>query len=140
MAKTVVVDSDAIFAIYNPNDSLNKQATKTFGDLIAKNYQFIYPTSVIFEIISLFQRVLPTPTVTEKLIEMIKDDRILTYVVDNYILKESVKLFKPAGSRKNTLIDCSVVVITKKIKADGVFGFDSFYRKNGIKLATDLVV
>ena len=140
MAKTVVVDSDAIFAIYNPNDPLNKQATKTFGDLIAKNYQFIYPTSVIFEIISLFQRVLPTPTVTEKLIEMIKDDRILTYVVDNYILKESVKLFKPAGSRKNTLIDCSVVVITKKIKADGVFGFDSFYRKNGIKLATDLVV
>ena len=140
MAKTVVVDSDAIFAIYNPNDPLNKQATKTFGDLIAKNYQFIYPTSVIFEIISLFQRVLPTPTVTEKLIEMIKDDRILTYVVDNYILKESAKLFKPAGSRKNTLIDCSVVVITKKIKADGVFGFDSFYRKNGIKLATDLVV
>ena len=140
MAKTVVVDSDAIFALYNPNDPLNKQATKTFGDLIAKNYQFIYPTSVIFEIISLFQRVLPTPTVTEKLIEMIKDDRILTYAVDNYILKESAKLFKPAGSRKNTLIDCSVVVITKKIKADGVFGFDSFYRKNGLKLATDLVV
>lgn len=140
MVKTVVVDSDAIFALYNPNDPLNKQATQTFGDLIAKNYQFIYPTSVIFEIISLFQRVLPSQKITEKLIEMVRNDAIRIFVVDLNILKESANRFKPKGSKKNTLIDCSVVVITKKIKADGVFGFDSFYKKQGLKLATDLVV
>jgi hypothetical protein len=70
----VVVDSDSIFALYNPNDPLNGKATHTFQRLIALDYQLVYPTSVIFEVLSLFQRVLPTPTITTKLIELIRND------------------------------------------------------------------
>lgn len=139
MSKAVVVDSDAIFAIYNPNDPLNTRATKIFQELVNQGYELIYPTSVVFEVISLFQRVLPTPTVTTKLTEMIKNDQLLIHVVDGDILKESVKLFDPAGSKKNTLIDCSVVAVAKKIQADGVFAYDEFYTKQGLKLAEELV-
>lgn len=139
MAKIVVVDSDSIFAIYNPNDPLNVKATHTFQQLITRGYQLIYPTSVLFEVVSLFQRVLPTPAVLIKLIEMITTDSLLIHIVDVDILKESVVLFDPAGSKKNTLIDCSVVVVAKKIKADGVFAYDSFYTKLGLKLAEDLL-
>lgn len=134
----MVVDSDAIFALYNPNDPLNKQAAQTFQQLITQNYQLIYPTSVIFETISLFQRVLPTPTVTGKLIEMIKKDTLLIYVVDLEILKDAAEIFNPTGSKKNTLIDCSVVAIAKKIKASGVFAYDEFYTKQGLKMAEEL--
>ena len=116
MDKIVVVDSDAIFALYNPNDSLNEKAVKIFQKLITQGYQLIYPSSVIFEVISLFQRVLPTPIVTKKLIEMIKNDKLLVYVVDVDILKDSAALFNPFGSKKNTLIDCSVVAVAKKLK------------------------
>ncbi len=137
--KTVVVDSDSIFAIYNPNDPLNRKATKTFQQLIEQGYQLIYPTSVLFEIISLFQRVLPTPTITSKLVEMIKNEQILIHVIDSDTLKEAAALFDPAGSKKNTLIDCSVAVIAKKIKADGVFAYDEFYTKQGLKFAERLV-
>ena len=139
MIKSVVVDSDAIFALYNANDPLNARATQTFQKLITQSYQLIYPTSVIFEIVSLFQRVLPTPKVTSKIIEIIKNNAIRIYVIDTEILKSSAELFDPAGSKKNTLIDCSVVAVAKKIKANGVFAFDSFYTKQGLKLAVDLV-
>jgi len=139
MIKTVVVDSDAIFAIYNPNDPLSAQATQTFHELTNKGYQLIYPTSVVFEIISLFQRVLPTPKVTTKLIELIKNDQISIHVVDENILKESATLFNPGGSKKNTLIDCSVIIVAKNIKAEGVFAYDEFYSKQGLTLAEDLV-
>lgn len=139
MARIVVVDSDAIFALYNPNDPLNKKVSKTFQELITQGYQLFYPTSVIFEVISLFQRVLPTPTVTTRLIDMIKNDQTLISIIDAEILKESATLFNPAGSKKNTLIDCSVVVVAKKIKADGVFGYDEFYATQGLKLAEDLI-
>jgi len=139
MTKAVVVDSDAIFAIYNPNDPLNAQVTQTFQELVNQGYQLVYPTSVIFEVISLFQRVLPTPTVTAKLIELINNDQILIHVVEEDTLKESATLFNPAVSKKNTLIDCSVVVIAKKIKADGVFAYDEFYTKQGLKPAEDLL-
>lgn len=139
MSKTVVIDSDAIFAIYNPNDPLNTKAIKTFQQLTLQGYQLIYPTSVLFEIVSLFQRVLPTQKVTTKLMAMIKNDQILIYVIDVDTLKQSATLFDPAGSKKNTLIDCSVVTIAKKIKAAGVFAYDSFYTKQGLELAESLL-
>lgn len=137
--KTVVVDSDAIFALYNPNDPLNKKATQTFGKLVNQNYQLVYPSSVIFEVISLFQRVLPNPTIISKLKEMIQNDQLFIQIVDAQLLKEAITLFNPAGSKKNTLIDCSVVVIAKSVKADGVFAYDEFYTKQGLKLAEELV-
>jgi predicted nucleic acid-binding protein len=139
MTKVVVVVSDSIFALYNPNDPLNEKATQTFQRLIALGYQLVYPTSVIFEVLSLFQRVLPTPTVTAKLVELMRNDQLLIHIIDADILKAAAVLFNPAGSRKNTLIDCSVVVIAKKIKADGVFAYDNFYTKQGLKQAEDLV-
>jgi len=139
MVKIVVVDSDSIFAIYNPNDPLNTKATQTFQQLITQGFQLIYPTSVLFEIISLFQRVLPTPTVTKKLLDMVKKDLFIIHVVDTDTLKESVSLFNPAGSKKNTLVDCSVAVIARKIRAYGVFSYDNFYTKQGLKLAEDLI-
>lgn len=134
MTKTVVVDSDAIFAIYNPNDPLHTKALKTFEKLIREDYHIVYPTSVLFEAVSLFQRVLPTPTVTAKLVDLIREGRILVHVVDLEILKEAAALFSPGGSKKNTLIDCSVAVVAKKIKADSVFSYDAFYKKQGLKL------
>lgn len=139
MTKTVVVDSDSIFALYNPNDPLNAKATRTLQHLTGQEFQLVYPTSVIFEIISLFQRVLPTPTVTSKFVNMIKNDQLLIHVVDNEVLKESAAIFKPAGSKKNTLVDCSVAAVAKKIKAAGVFAYDEFYKKQGLRLAEDLI-
>jgi len=135
----VVVDSDAIFAIYNPDDPLNTRATKTFQQLIENEFQLVYPTSVLFESISLFQRVSPKPAVTALLIDMIKNEELLIHVINIELLKESTDIFKPAGSKKNTLIDCSVVAVAKKIKAAGVFSYDSFYKKQGLKLAEDLI-
>ncbi len=139
MTKIVITDSDAIFAIYNPNDELNVQATETFQKLIASNFQIVYPTSVIFEIVSLFQRVLPTPVVNARLVDLVKNDIIDIATIDPEVLREAASLFNPAGSKKNTLVDCSVVAIAKKLNADGVFSYDEFYVKQGLKLARELI-
>lgn len=139
MIKKVVIDSDAIYAVYNHNDPLHNKAIKTLQGLSSNRFQLIYPTSVIFEVMSLFQRVLSTPSVTQKLIEMIKDEQLLIHTIDDELLKQSTAKFRPAGSKKNTLVDCSVAAVAKKIKADGVFAYDEFYRKQGLKLAEDLI-
>lgn len=139
MGKIIVVDSDAVFALYNPNDPLNIKATRVFGQLTAKGFRLVYPSSVIFEVISLFQRVLPTPAVTKKLIEMIQNETLVIQIVNEQILKETTVIFNPAGSKKNTLIDCSVAAVARKIKAAGIFSYDSFYTKLGLKLAEDLI-
>ncbi len=135
MNKKVIVDSDAIYAIYNYNDPLHSRAIKTLQWLDSEHFQLIYPTSVIFEVMSLFQRVLPTQSVTTKFIEMIKDEQLLIHIIDNELLTQSSIIFKSSGSKKNTLVDCSVVAVARKLKADGVFSYDSFYTKQGLKLA-----
>lgn len=139
MVKIVVVDSDAIFALYNPNDPLNVKATRTFEQLAQEGFKLVYPSSVIFETISLFQRVLPTPTVTKKLADMIQNDSLVVHTIDEELLKASLTIFNPGGSKKNTLIDCSVAAVARKIKAAGVFSYDSFYTKLGLKLAEKLI-
>ena len=60
-------------------------------------------------------------------------------MVDTDTIKQSAVIFDPAGSKKNTLIDCSVAVVAKKIKAEGVFSYDKFYIRQGLKLAEDLI-
>ncbi|MBI2596382.1 PIN domain-containing protein [Candidatus Daviesbacteria bacterium] len=147
MIKKVVIDSDAIYAIYNHNDPLHSKAIKTLQLLNKTQVQLIYPTSVIFEVMSLFQRVLSAPSVTIKMVDLISRDLLIIYAIDNELLKEATNIFKPAGSeqapsfgsKKNTLVDCSVVAVAKKIKADGVFSYDEFYKKQGLKLAEDLI-
>ena len=57
--KVVVVDSDAIFAIYNPDDLLNAQATETFQKLIAQDTANLSNFCFIRSCFTL-SRVLPT--------------------------------------------------------------------------------
>lgn len=139
MTRKVVIDSDAIYAIYNHNDPLHSKAIKTLQNLNNRHFQLIYPTSVLFEVMSLFQRVFKTPSVTMKIADMISRDLLMIHVIDNDLLKASTAIFKPTGSKKNTLVNCSVVAVAKRIKAAGVFAYDSFYKKQGLKLAEDLI-
>ncbi len=139
MIKKVVIDSDAIYAIYNHNDPLHGKAIQTIQWLNNNHFQLIYPTSVIFEVMSLFQRVLSSPSVTMKIADLITSGMLIVYEIDKDLLKEAVSLFKPAGSKKNTLVDCSVVAVAKKIKADSIFSYDEFYKKQGLKLAEDII-
>lgn len=139
MAKLVVVDSDSIFAIYNPRDSLHSIADETLQKLIEQKCKLVYPSSVLFEVVSLFQRVLPLSSITALIKEKVVSGKVIIHFVDEDILKAAFVLFNPRGSKKNTLVDCSVVAIAKRIKADGVFSYDGFYRKQGLKLAGDLI-
>ncbi|MEK7521702.1 MAG: hypothetical protein AAB599_02805 [Patescibacteria group bacterium] len=139
MRKRFIVDSDAIFALYNPDDLLNNSALVTFNRLAEEKCELVYPSSVIFETMSLFQRVLANSEITTLLHEKIQNDELKIYFVEEDVLKDSLSFFKPKGSKKNTLVDCSVVAIAKKLKADGVFSYDEFYKKNGLKLASELV-
>lgn len=139
MVKAVVIDSDAIYALYNRNDPLHARATLALHKLTVQGFKVVYPSSVLFEAVSLFQRVLSTPIASSKLAEMIDRDQVSIEIIDQELLRESVQLFNPSGSKKNTLVDCSVVAVARRMKAKGVFSYDNFYAKHGLKSAEDVV-
>lgn len=138
MAK-VIVDSDAIFALYNPTDPLNAKARKVYSELLDRKVEFIYPSSVVFEILSLLQRVLKSTEILELFFDAINEDTNVVFQIEHDTFLDTLKLFNPRGSNKNSIVDCSVVAVAKKMKADGIFSFDEFYVKQGLKLARDLI-
>lgn len=137
--KIVVVDTDAIVALYNPNDSLNKRAKMVIEFLVKNNYSFYYPSTVIVEALMLFQRVFSDKSELSRFVDLIRKEEIKILTVDEHLLRESLDLFQPFETKKNTIVDCSVVAVYRKINACAVLSFDKFYKSKKLTFAEELV-
>ena len=57
---------------------------------------------------------------------------------DDAVLAEALTLFNPHGSKQNTLFDAVVAALAKRLDADAIFSFDSWYEKRGFRLVAQL--
>lgn len=134
----IIVDADAIVAQANPDDSNHKKACQISQKLIALNAQIIYPSSAILEAVAVLQGKLNSKATAYGTAVAFTEAEIKIADTSQDILKSAIKFFSPITSKKNTLFDCIVAAIAKENKADAIFSFDKFYKKNGFKLASDL--
>jgi predicted nucleic acid-binding protein len=137
--RTVIVDSDALIALLNKDDSLADKAVKTLEALHVQEVRLLYPATTLIETTTALQRKLSNPTLTIEIARMIKESQFEVVPVDQEILELAELLFKPHGSKQNTLFDAVVAAIAKKLNADAIFGFDAWYEKVGFKLASSLL-
>jgi predicted nucleic acid-binding protein len=137
--KTVVVDTDVLIALVNKDDALATKTIETLQNLYDKGVKLVYPSTAIVEAVTAIQRKLSNPVLTSELTQMIRDSQLEIVSVDQSTLELAETLFKPYGSKQNTLFDATVAATVKTIKADAVFSFDSWYEKVGLKLAVNLI-
>lgn len=134
----VIVDSDAIIAQANPKDKHHASAKKISETLVKLNAQVIYPATTIPESNAYIQRVLNSTASAYGTAVVLTDQNIQVAEVDHQTLESAMKYFSPTTSKKNTLFDCIVAAVAEKQKADAIFSFDTFYKKKGFKLASEL--
>jgi len=137
--QTIIVDSDALIALLNIEDSLASKALKTLEALHIQGARLLYPATTLVETTTTLQRKLSNPSLTTEIVRMIRENQFPVVPVDQEILELAEVLFKPTGSKQNTLFDAIVAVIAKKLHADAVFGFDKWYEKVGLTLASNLI-
>lgn len=137
--KTVVVDADVLIALVNKDDSLAEKTIEMLQKLYDKGVKLVYPATTIVEAVTAIQRKLSNPGLASELARMIRDSQLDILQVDQTILELAETLFKPYGSKQNTLFDAVVAATAKNIKADAIFGFDSWYEKVGLKLVVNLI-
>lgn len=136
----IIVDADAIVAQAFPDDSNHETAVRISQLLVEWHAEVLYPVTAVTEGITVLQRVLGSAGIAHEtaiaftrpeanLIDITHD--VYTYAVRTY--------FQPKGSKKHTIFDCIVAVVAEKHQADAIFSFDAFYKKNGFRLASDLV-
>ena len=139
--KIVVIDSDALIALFNKDDVNTKQAEILFEKLYTEKARLIYPATTLVETVDTLQRKLKKHNEAIQIIKLIGSAQFATdsiEAVDGDYFKEGVKFFEQRKSHGNTLADSIVAAVAKKHNAHAIFSFDGWYKKLGFKLAVDL--
>lgn len=137
--KIVIIDSDAIIALFNDKDSNSKRAMDILQELNKNGITIIYPATTIVEVITTLQRKIHKPKIVKAIVELIKNGNLPIESVNGDVILKSFEIFNPDGSKKDTLFDAVVATIAKKYTADAIFSFDKGYKKLGFKLITDIL-
>ena len=140
--KTVVVDSDALIALFNKDDSNFSKSEGLFQTLLEEKVRIIYPSTVLVETVDTIQRRLKKHDEAAQIVKLIAQAQFTAEsieAVDSAYLKEAADLFNSGGSgTRKTLADCVVMAVTEKHNADAIFSFDEGYSKQGFKLVSKL--
>lgn len=140
--QTVVVDADAVIALFNPEDSNHSKAEALFESFYEQGARLIYPATALVETVDTIQRRLKKYDVSTQIAQLIADAEFAAEAVepiDGAYLKEAIKYFQDETGNRKTLADAVVVAVAKKTNADGIFSFDEWYQKIGYKLASEIV-
>ncbi len=138
--RTVIADSDVIISLYCEDDVNHSKVFDLIKTAAEKSYEIHYPNTVILEAVTSLRRALNKPDVALKVTEMFKNDEFNIIYVEEEIQKLASEIFATTKSKQNTIFDCVVLATAKLTKAAGIFSFDDWYKKMGVKTLKDLVI
>lgn len=136
---TVIVDSDALIGLINENDDLHERCLVVASYIAKNNILTVVPYPIVLEAATTLakDKTIKRPDLAKKLLmDYAKTENIES---DRNIAKLTAKLYDPKTPKKNSPFDFYVLAVAKKSGIGAVFSFDSFYSKNGLKLAEELL-
>lgn len=134
--RTVIVDADALIALFNPDDALADRALALLQHLTADGVRLLHPSTTITEAATTLQRRFSNPHATDELVRLIRAGQLAIAPVDEQVLAEALARFAPHGSKQNTLFDAVVAAVAMREHADAIFSFDQWYEKQGFTLTS----
>ncbi len=133
----VLVDSDAIVAIFSEKDA-NHAKAKIFRQIIKNQENSIsMVTSTIAECVTTLRRRHNHPDWAEGFLELIAAEAMILFPVDDATIFSAAKIYDPYASKKHTFFDAINVAVAQKEGIETIFSFDDFYRSFGLRLAED---
>lgn len=140
-AKTlkVVGDADVLVALIYKDDQLHSLATELSRKLLENQAHVVFPVTAITEAATTLQRKLSIPDLAAYLLEQYRQGEFLVEFINQKDLDNAVGLFRPKGSKHNTIFDAVVASVAGRLDVDAIFSFDNWYQKQGFKLVSDLV-
>ena len=95
--------------------------------------------ATIAETITALARKHASPALARQIVEQCKFRSILFTPVDEAVITTAIGFYNPDGSKKNTFFDAIVAAAAKLAKADAIFSFDNWYKKQGFKITDDIL-
>lgn len=139
----ILVDSDALLALVNSNDSLHAKAKaflieihKQGGNLI------VLPTTLSeFSLVAANKVGLDQAKAVVEVWTEGANHQVLE--IDQELIDSALKSYRKQTSKEESLFDCFIMAAASRYKYDGIFSFDKGYQKTinsdlQLKLVSDL--
>lgn len=137
--KIVIVDSDALIALFNKDDANAQKAEKLFERLCEEKARLIYPATTFVETIDTMQRKLKKHEEAAHIARLIATAQFAIESIEpinGQCLKEAVKFFESGKGNRTTLADAVVAAVAQKNGTKIIASFDEWYEDQGLTLAT----
>lgn len=134
----IIADSDSMIAQGNLDDANHKKGVLIAEKLSQIGATVIYPSCIVVEAATMMQRRID-PNMAKGTLSLMIDPSIIIEPVDQSIIAGALKYFDPEATKENTIFDCCVAAVADKYKADYIFSWDKFYKKNGFRLAEEFL-
>ncbi len=133
--KIAVGDADGLIALADEKDANHNKAQKVSEWLLTKGYQVVFPNTAILEAITALKRAKNLPEKAHLINRQYQTGAFLIEFINEEIQRRASQRFETTISKKNTIFDAVVAETAIELNADYIFSFDSWYSKEGFKLA-----
>jgi predicted nucleic acid-binding protein len=134
----VIGDADALIALSDISDVNHKKAKDTLSFLSHNPLDIYFPATALAEAITTAQRKMDNRALAQLLVSKVVSNDLAIFPINSETLSLAASLFDSDSSKQNTFFDAIVAAIAKKNAAVAIFSFDSWYKKKGFILASDL--
>lgn len=137
--KLVIADADILISTLLEQDANHYKVMELRKGLVSANLMIKFPNTAILEAVTVLRRVFNSEAYAKAVNSDYLAGKYDIFYVDETIQKIASEIFAKEKSKKNTIFDAIVLATAKITKADGVFSFDTWYKKQGVKMVSDLV-
>lgn len=136
----IIFDADALIALINEGDVHHQKSLEITQSLVKNEFISVVPYAIILEAATALarNRDIARFDLSKKLLTDYAEFQLPTEFDSNVGTSVADK-YEINTSRKNTPFDHYLLALAKKNNIKYIFSFDSFYKKQGLTLAQDLL-
>ncbi len=129
--KKILVDADALVALAK-NDDSNHQKALTISKELINDKLFITPFTVPEAVTVLSYKV--NQTIAKRFLNEVRKRKLIELDYNAQVENMADEIFLSQDKKGSSWIDCLNVAMVKINELDGVFSFDRFYEKQGLRV------
>jgi len=95
--------------------------------------------TALCEATTILRKRLNNPEGAYRLIENTRSGIFPVQLIGQDVFTTALSLYQPYGSKQNSLFDAIIAALAKHLDATAIFSFDEWYKKQGLRLAEDLL-
>lgn len=128
----VLIDSDALFALYVASDIHYQAAREILKGLLKEKAELFVTNLVLQETATVISYRLGQEGARDFLARF-NQVNFKQFFINKNLTAKSWQVFKNQTKKGTSFIDCANIAVFKNFKMDEIFSFDKFYQRIGLK-------